>query len=123
MDPVEMVVSALVTGAATGATDVASSAISDSYHALKALVLKCLHRGGVGAEQGAELLAGAADGPAASTGLAGELQRIGLDEATIEAARLLTELAQGRVAKYTVDASQAKGLIVGDHGTQHNTFN
>ncbi|MEV7231298.1 hypothetical protein AB0M79_30415 [Polymorphospora sp. NPDC051019] len=48
------------------------------------------------------------------------------DERILAAARRLLELADPNGAgtgRYEVDASQARGVQVGDHNTQTNTFN
>jgi hypothetical protein len=49
----------------------------------------------------------------------------GDDEVVAAAQRLMTlvDPAGARVGRYVVDASNAKGVQVGDNNTQHNTFN
>ena len=47
------------------------------------------------------------------------------DEQVIAAAQRLLELmnpAESAAGKYRVDLREAKGVQVGDHNTQHNTF-
>jgi hypothetical protein len=123
MDPVTLVMAALLAGAATGASAAVSTAVTDAYQGLKELVLGRLRGGGVGVEHGHELIAAAADRPAGHAALTVELARVRVDELTVDAAQRLLDLLQVQKGKFVVDASQAKGLIVGDHGVQHNTFN
>lgn len=117
-----LVVAALAAGGAAGASNVVSTAVMDAYQGLKAVVLGRLRGGGLGEEDGQSLIATAADQQAGRAALTEELARVGVDEAMVEAAGRLLELLEQHNNKFVVDASQAKGVIVGDHGVQHNTF-
>lgn len=123
VDPVTVVVAALVAGAAAGTSDVVSTAVQDAYQGLKGLVRSRLRGDGVGDGEGEDLIAAAADQQTGRAALTEELRRVGVDEPTLEAAERLLELLEPQSGKFIVDASQAKGVIVGDHGVQHNTFN
>jgi hypothetical protein len=118
-----MVAAALVAGAAAGASNVVSTAVIEAYQGLKTLALGRLRGGGLSDDDGRNLIAAAADQQAERGALTEELARVGVDEPMVETAQRLLELLEQQRSKFVVDASQAKGLIVGDHGVQHNTFN
>jgi hypothetical protein len=124
MDPVTLIVTALVAGAGAGLKDTASASIKDAYQGLKALVRKRF-----------------ADRPAAEVALAehetapdiwqapltAELTSAGAgtDETLIAAAQALMTLidaAGTQSGKYTVDISGSQGVQLGDGNTQHNVF-
>jgi len=81
-----------------------------------------LRTAGLGNEDAQRLIATAADQQAGRAALAEQLARVGVDEPTMKAAQQVLVLLEQQTGKYIVDASQAKGLIIGDHGEQHNTF-
>jgi S1-C subfamily serine protease/tetratricopeptide (TPR) repeat protein len=56
--------------------------------------------------------------------LSDQLRILGSDHPDTEATRKALQLLQRSTSKaiFVVDASQAKGVIIGDHATQHNTF-
>jgi hypothetical protein len=123
VEPVTVVVSALVAGATAGISATAAEAVSDAYKGLKSLVLRCFRRGGVSEEAGQELISRAAEGEADRQALEQRLAEVDVDKPTVEAAQRLLDLLDEGPGKVVVDASQARGLQVGDHNTQHNTFN
>ncbi len=118
VEPVTLVVSALVAGAAEAAKDIVSTTIKDAYTRLKTLVLKRFEAGGVKDD------ALVAHTPEQRDTLTGKLEQVGVDEPTVKAAEELLELLEAtNKAKFEVNVSEAKGLMVGDHNVQHNTFN
>jgi hypothetical protein len=118
-----MVVTALLAGGAAGVSGVASAAVVDAYQGLKSLVLGRLNYAGMPEHDGNDLIVGAADRNAGQAKLTERLAAAGVDEPTIDAAQHLLDLLEQQKGKFVVDASQAKGVIIGDHGVQHNTFN
>lgn len=124
MDPVTLVAAALLAGATAGLSSAASSLVTDAYQTLKDLVLGRLRAAGFSDPEGQRLVASAADQEAAGRlELTDALSKAGVDESTTDAAERLLALLEQEKGKFVVDASQAKGLVVGDHAVQHNTFN
>jgi hypothetical protein len=124
METVTVVATALVAGAAAGVSGVTATAVADAYAGLKSLVTGCFSRGGVVEERAHALIDRAGADATAREALEKGLAEVELDESTVQAAqRLLDLLESQQTMKFQVDASQAKGIIVGDHATQHNTFN
>ena len=125
MDPITLIVTALVAGAALGAQDTVSAMVKDAYAGLKALVKKRLG-GGPGAEL---VLARHEQAPETwQAPLMAELAKTGADgdRDLIAAAQALLDLiseADGRTGKYTVDVRGAQGVQIGDHNRQDNVFN
>ena len=125
MDPVSLVVAALVAGAAAGVAGTASSVVSDAYAGLKNLV-----RGRIAARQiGAETVLDRAtvSPPTWEAELVPVLTaaEVGQDEHVRAAAQQLLRLVDPSgwaAGKYVVDLRDAMGVQVGDHNTQHNTF-
>jgi hypothetical protein len=119
MDAGTLIVSALVAGAAAGTSGVVNTAISDAYQGLKRLVAALLGRAG----KNPSLVDDAPRSEATQTQLAEELNAIGINEELGRAAEDLLELVKPQQGgKFVVDASQAKGVVIGDHSVQHNTF-
>jgi hypothetical protein len=124
MSPVEVIAIALAAGAGAGVQNTASAAVQDAYEGLKALI-----RRRVSSEPAAELALDANE-----TEPAVWLARIGAsltaagadrDEEVLAAAGRLLELTDpaGLTAgKYHVEVRESKGVQVGDHNSQHNTF-
>jgi hypothetical protein len=124
MDPVTLVLTALAAGAGLGLKDAASTAVTDAYNGLKALVRR--------------KLAGRRDGELALTRyeqdpqvwgepLAQELNqaRAANDGDLVVAAQAVMRLvdpAGSAAGKYSVVIHGSQGVQVGDHNTQHNTF-
>jgi len=114
---VELIAAALAAGATAGVTDVATTAVKDTYAELKRLVSS---RPQV-AETIAVLEGEQAPAMEWRARLAGEITE---DEAVLVVARRLLDLTGTPVGpKYQVDLREAKGVQIGDHGTQTNTFN
>lgn len=122
MDPVSLIEVALASGAAAGVKDTASSAVTDAYGGLRAMV-KALFAG----RQRAELvLAEHEVAPETwKAPLVGELTEAGVDDGLVAAAQALMRLidAEGsRVRKYHVDTRGSQGVQVGDGNVQNNSF-
>ncbi|MEU8005105.1 hypothetical protein AB0B66_28450 [Catellatospora sp. NPDC049111] len=124
MDPVSLVVTALEEGAKAGLAGTATKLIADAYDTLKGLVVKLLHRNGAG-EDTSRALVEQTNGTAADSqaALTAQLTAAGVDDPTLQAAQQLLDLLRASGTKYSINAPDAKGLLIGDHSTQHNTFN
>ncbi|MFJ4653401.1 hypothetical protein ACIP5Y_19230 [Nocardia sp. NPDC088792] len=124
MDPVTMIVTALAAGAAKGAGESASTAVTDAYRALKAGLARVF-----GGNAPAELvLAQHGTDPDAWQGpLTKLVTETGADrdEQILTAARKLLELSDSsgsRAGTYVVNAGGANIANIGDHARQNNTF-
>jgi len=124
MDPITLIVTALMAGAALGVKDTASSAIKDAYAGLKAMAGKRL----AGRPDGLRVLARHEEAPEIwQAPLKEELDQAGAghDASLVAAAEALMRLIDedgGRRSKYTVDAHGAQGVQIGDGNNQHNVF-
>jgi hypothetical protein len=124
VDPVVLIVGALAAGALKGAGESATAAVKDAYIALRTAVAARF------AEQpvsDAVLAEHELDPDTYEQRLAETLRRTGVadDPRILELAQALMRLMDEdgtRTGKYTVDVRGAKGVQVGDHGSQHNTF-
>ncbi|WP_199199517.1 hypothetical protein [Micromonospora sp. RP3T] len=124
MTGVEIIIAALVAGATAGSTDVAKSMITDTFTGLKDVLRSHL----AGRREAQEALDASETKPGRWAVLRGGLTASGADNdlQALAAARRLLELVDpggARAGKYDVDASQAKGVQIGDYNTQTNTFN
>ena len=124
MEPITLILTALAAGAGLGLKDAASSAVTDAYHGLKALVGRRL-----ASRPGGELvLARHEESPEVwDKPLAEELTAAGAaqDQDLVTAAQALMRLvdeAGSAAGKYQVLVHGSQGVQVGDHNTQHNTF-
>ncbi|NXY97751.1 hypothetical protein HYE82_25920 [Streptomyces sp. BR123] len=118
MTGVELVVAALAAGASAGLTDTASSAVRDAYGALREAVRHRLSARGVEVLDDEE-----AEPDVREARLREELTASGVDrdrELLAAAENLWVLVRPG--STYQVDARGAKGVQVGDHSTQTNTF-
>lgn len=121
MDPMTIIVTALIAGAAAGGQDAVSAAVRDSYSALRSRI------GGnarVRATIQANEVTPGRNIPALEEALRDA--RATDDDVLLESAeRLLDALPAGhlKIARCYIDARDAKGVQVGDRNTQHNTFN
>ncbi|GIG68934.1 hypothetical protein [Phytomonospora endophytica] len=117
MTGLEVVVAALVAGAA----DSAKNLVGDTYTGLKGYLSRKLaeHR-----EARAALEADEVESGVWRARLTEELAGTGIgnDAEAVELARKVLALADPG-GKYTVDLREAKGVQVGDGNTQTNTFN
>ncbi|GAA1762427.1 hypothetical protein [Luedemannella helvata] len=119
MEPVTLVVTALVAGATAGISGMAASAVVDAYGALKNLVLACFRRGHVPEAAGLDLIAKASDGPGPRAALEQQLTAIEIDEPTMEAAQTLLDLLEkAGIRKFHVEVHDSTGVQVGDKNSQ-----
>ena len=128
MDPITLIVGALVAGAASGALDEvkdgAAGGIKAAYAKLRALATRRV-AGNPGAE--AALAEIEADPDTWKAPLAAKLTQLdaGADADLVAAAKALMELydaAGARAGKYNVTITNSQGVQVGDHGIQVNNF-
>ncbi|NEC68882.1 hypothetical protein [Streptomyces sp. SID9727] len=119
MTEVDLVVAALAAGTSAGLMDTASAAVRDAYDALRAAVRRRL------SPRGGQVLDAEEREPGVwETQLREELIASGADRdqellAAVQEFRALVH-SEG---KYRIDARGAKGVLIGDHSTQFNTFN
>jgi hypothetical protein len=124
MDPLTLILTALAAGAGLGLNNAASSAVTDAYNGLKALVRRKL----AGRADGELVLARHEQAPQVwDKPLADELTAAGAasDEDLVTAAQVvmaLVDAAGSAAGKYSVVVHGSQGVQVGDHNTQHNTF-
>ncbi len=124
MEPVMIVVTALIAGAAAGASDVASSLVKQTYESLKSLVMRRFRAAGVAEETGRELIANASDQEPDKAVLVEELTRAQVDDATVETAQKLLQLLEAMGdRKFHVEVRDSTGVIVGDHNSQTININ
>lgn len=124
MDPITVIVTALIAGAAAGGSDAAAAAVRDAYAAIR----NRLSQAGRDAETTAAIEANEAAPGENVAAIEAAVTRTGLgsdQEAGAAASRLLANLSSDRIeqAKSLIDLSHAQGVQVGDHNTQNNTFN
>jgi len=124
MDPVTLIVTALAAGAASALQDGASSAVTDAYARVKALVMRRF----ANRPKGELVLAEHEAAPQVwEAPLAAELSAAGAggDADLVAAAQALMGLvdqAGSRSGKYVVAVGGSQGVQVGDRNTQTNTF-
>lgn len=121
MEPITLIVTALVAGATAAINDSAADAVRGAYASLKSLVKR---------KVGDEVLVDRHEQKPDvwEKPLAERLSeaRAAEDPAIVEAARRLLTLVdpQGaQVGKYNVHISGGQGNVVGDNATVHQTFN
>ena len=117
MDPVTLIVTALVAGASAALKEAAGSAASDAYQALKRLVARKFtgEKPAPAALESPEVLTQAQRGV-----LEEDLRAQGLeaDEQALAAAQHLLAIVDpegSRTGKYSVTVSGGQGVVVGDH--------
>jgi hypothetical protein len=124
MTGVELIVAALAAGAAAGLTEATSGAIRDAYVGLRDAVRRRL--AGSGADtQDEQILDALEEDPGvwrARLGKALVDAGVDRDEQVLDAAKALLDRLEPSAGKYTVDAREAQGVVIGDHATQTNTF-
>jgi hypothetical protein len=133
MDPVSLIVAALVAGAAAGGKDVASTAVKDAYNGLKALLVKRFRKKAASQPSATAIdpvavLEAHETEPSRWTGSLEDALRDSAadrDEQILAAAKALLEQADpsgSAAGKYRVDLRGAQGVQVGDHGQMTVTF-
>jgi hypothetical protein len=130
VDPISLVVGALVAGAATGLSQSASAAVADAYTALRDRV-RALLAGDHAGTAALDLLDDpdvAEDDPQVyERPLRRALERAhAATDAEVAAAAqrvmALVDAGGSSAGAYVVDSSHAQGVQVGDHNYQTNTF-
>lgn len=126
MDPVTLIVTAIVAGAAAGATDVAKAAVKDTY----GLFMNRLKKKVEGSEDAQEALAGVEKKPESEARQA--VLKEELEETDIEQDEELLRLAQRVLAqvdsegsqsgKYNISVSGGQGFVIGDNAQVEQRF-
>lgn len=129
VEPVTIVVTALVAGAAAEISKTASAAVRDAYKALCSAVRSRLAAGCGGRGADTEVLDAYLQDPVGQQSrLVDALTAVGAgqDRDLLEAAERVVALtrpdSKRMISKYTVDLREARGVIVGDEATQTNMF-
>ena len=122
MDPISLIVAALVAGVAAGTQETAATVVKDAYGKLKSLLKKRFGSEGEASLESAEHQASADPAP-----LAEQLRANGADRDAeiLAAAKALLEAADpegARQGKYQVQISGGKGIVVGDNATTTMNF-
>lgn len=124
MEPVSLVVAALVAGSAAGISETVATAVGDAYRTLKDLVIGRFRRGGLCDDTGLELIARAGEGDGPRAALERQLTVVRVDEPTTQAAqRLLDLLEQAGRGKFHVELNNNTGVQVGDNNQQTININ
>jgi hypothetical protein len=129
MDPITLIVTALIAGATTGALDEvkdgAKAGLKAAYDKLRSMVGKRV----VGSPAAEEALAEiGADPDTYKPLLTKKLTQLDAanDTDLVAAAKAFMDLfdqAGAKVGKYNVTITNSQGVQIGDHGFQTNTFN
>lgn len=126
MDPVTLVVSALLGGLAAGLTDTAKAATKDMYDALKARLMKKAEAN----EDAQDAIAKVEKQPASKARqelLKEELGKLPLenDEDLLKLAQSLLDALRepgDKAGKYNVDIQNSQGIVVGDQSNVTQNF-
>jgi len=126
MDPVTLVVSALLGGLTAGLTDTAKAATKDLYDALKARLMKKAETN-EDAQDAIAKIEKQPDSKARQELLKEELGKLSLDndEELIKLAKSLLEVLkeiEGKPGKYTIDIQNSQGIVVGDNADVTQNF-
>lgn len=125
LDPVSLILAALAAGATAAAKDAAGVAVKDSYDALKALIKKKFAEQGKG-DPSTIIDKFEKKSEVTKPLLEDELKEAGLekDEEILKAAKaVMTKKDPEGADTGKYDLRGAKAVIIGDHGSQTNTFN
>lgn len=135
MDPVSIIVAALLAGTAAGASTVVTGAVEDSYRALKSLLVKMFRShqsddpdtSAAGVDAVSVLEAYQTDPDVWGAPLRQLLAAHGAatNEQILATAQLVLDRADpdgAAIGKYQVDLRGAQGVQVGDHGRMTVTF-
>ncbi len=125
MEPISLILAALLAGAATGAGKSATEAVQDAYRGLRDALKRRL-AGKPAAQDAIEQYTG--DPDAWQGNLEVHLRQAGADQdqAVLDAALLVLRRADpagATAGKYVVNLTGAQGVQVGDHNWQSNVFN
>jgi hypothetical protein len=118
MEPVELIVTALVAGMSSGLAETTKTAIQDTYYALKAHLQKATSTH-VDATQALANVENKPDSPARQAVLKEELINLKLDQDTdlLELAKKLLETFEqtgAQTGKYAVHIQHSQGIAIGD---------
>lgn len=124
MDPISIIVAAVVAGAAAALKDTAGQAVKDAYRGFVGLLKRRIreHTDAEAAVDKAEQ-----DSETARIELERVLQAAGVtaDDEVVRAAQQVLALADpegAKTGKYQVTITGSKGVVVGDHANVHMTF-
>lgn len=123
MDPVSIIIAALLAGAATGLKDTAATAVRDAYSGLRSLIRERFGSDPIVTQQLDTIRSPDAD----AQPLADRLREVGFrddDEIVAAAKRLLARAdADGDwVRRYNVTIENSKGVVGNNTGTVHMAF-
>ncbi len=126
MDPVALIVSALIGGLTTGLTDTAKAATKDMYDALKARLMKKAEKN----EDAQDAIAKIEKQPESKARQ--ELLKVELGKLSLDNDQELLKLAQSlldilkesgdKAGKYKVDIQNSQGIVVGDNSNVTQNF-
>src|SRR5215207_7286996 len=119
MDPISLIVAAVVAGASTAARETAGTAVKDAYSGLKQLIRR---RFGGDRDAEADLEKAEENPDSDQSQLKDRLQAAGVDrdEELVAAAQALLEQVDpegARAGKYNVKITGGKAIVVGDRNT------
>ena len=125
MEPISLILAALLAGVVKGAGEAAANAVQDAYTGLKDALKRRL-AGKPAAQDAVEQYTN--DPEAWRSNLEVHLKQAGADQdqAVLDAASKVMSLvdpAGSGMGKYTVNLAGAQGVYVGDYGQQQNVFN
>ena len=123
MEPISLILAALMAGAAKGVGETAASAVKEAYSGLR----EALRKRWTTASAELSVDEYLEDPDSGSEVVEAQLARAGAaeDEKVLAAARSvlqLTDPAGAQAGKYTVTVTNSHGVQVGDHNTQSNQF-
>jgi outer membrane protein assembly factor BamB/primosomal replication protein N len=126
MDPVTLVVSALIGGLTAGLTDTAKAATKDMYDALKARLMKKAETN-EDAQDAIAKVEKQPDSKARQELLKEELEKLSLDddEDLLKIAQSLLDAlkeSDDKVGKYNVDVQNSQGIVIGDNPNVTQNF-
>jgi hypothetical protein len=126
MDPISLVVAALVAGLTAGVTDTAKTAINDLYQAFKARLLPKVE-GKEDAQSALVALEKKPDSEGRQLALKEELTNLQVEKDTelIRLAQTFLEQADQKGAqagKYVITIQNAQGTVIGDNNTVRQSF-
>jgi outer membrane protein assembly factor BamB len=126
MDPVTLVVSAMIAGLTAGLTDTAKTATKDLYDALKARLMKKAETN-EDAQDAIAKIEKQPDSKARQELLKEELGKLSFDndEELLKLAQSLLEMlkeTEGKPGKYTIDIQNSQGIVVGDNADVTQNF-
>ena len=126
MDPVTLIVSALLGGLTAGLTDTATAATKDLYNALKSRLMRKVEKN-EDAQDAIAKVEKQPDSKARQELLKEELAKLELDkdDELLKIANSLLEALKasgGSSGKYDVDIHDSQGIVVGDHSSVTQNF-